>query len=91
MPPGPGIRDGVSLPPPVNMNLYDAAAGQLAGLVQLPDSLEKAVRLAEQSELIASCLPKATRDMYLTQKATEWADYCAAPDPAAYEAAHEIS
>ena len=81
-----GIRDSVSLPPPVNINLYEAAAGQLAGLAQLPDSLDKAVRLAAQSELIASCLPKGTIDMYLTQKAAEWADYCAATDQAAYEA-----
>ena len=85
-----GIRDSVSLPPPVNMNLYEAAAGQLTGLAQLPDSLDKAVRLAAQSELIASCLPKGTIDMYLTQKAAEWADYCAATDQAAYEVAHEI-
>ena len=84
-----GIREDASLPPPVNMNLYTAPPDQLASLVPLPESLDAAVRLARQSELIAGCLPKATIDTYLTQKEAEWAAYHAAPDKAAYDAAHE--
>ena len=64
-------------------------ADQLASLVPLPESLDAAIRLARQSELIAGCLPKATIDTYLTQKEAEWAAYHAAPDKAAYDAAHE--
>lgn len=84
-----GIREDASLPPPVNMNLYTAPPDQLASLVPLPESLDAAIRLARQSELIAGCLPKATIDTYLTQKEAEWAAYHAAPDKAAYDAAHE--
>ena len=47
-----GIEEGIALPPAVDVDLYAADESKLSTLTALPDSLERAIALAENSDFI---------------------------------------
>ena len=62
-----GIHQGLTPPPPVNLNLYTAEKAALAGLTPLPATPEAAVRLMEQSELVRQSLPQEISAAFKTR------------------------
>lgn len=58
-----GIDNKLQLPEPADINLYDTAAAEAAGLDKLPSSLSEAAALARQSELVRSVLPSGIMDL----------------------------
>ena len=80
-----GVRGGLELGPPTNLNLYAAGPDQLRGIQRLPESLGEALELAENSGFLRSVLPRATIETYLAAKRGEWEGYREALDKAAYE------
>lgn len=53
-----GINQGLKLPAPVDMDLYDDANAARAGLERLPSYLSEAVDIAKKSEFIKSIIPQ---------------------------------
>ena len=60
-----GIRRGLPLPDPADLNLFHADAETLSRFERLPASLPEAVIAARDSALIGSCLPPAVLRAYL--------------------------
>ena len=53
-----GIKNKMTLQPARNTNLFNARDDELKGLIQLPDTLDKAKQTAMSSEFIRTCLPE---------------------------------
>lgn len=62
-----GIENHLQIPEPANFNLYKADPRVLKRYAQLPQNLSYACSLAESSEFIASCIPKAILDIYCSR------------------------
>lgn len=60
-----GMNKNLSLPEPVNVNLYTAGKQITDGLDKLPDSLEEAFNIAKESEFIKSILPENYIDQFI--------------------------
>lgn len=75
-----GIERGLSLPPSVDADLYTAEASVTKTLTLLPDSLEKAIILAENSDFVKSITGEELLLKYLTVKKAEAADFAEAED-----------
>ena len=58
-----GVKRQLPLPEPTNLDLYTARPEELEGLDALPDSLEDAVVLAQNSAFLASVLPERFLDV----------------------------
>ena len=65
-----GVQQQKVLSAPCERNLYEPGAG--AGLQMLPQTLEEAVSLAEESELIKNVLPETVRETYLKRQRELW-------------------
>ncbi|NLL46023.1 MAG: glutamine synthetase [Clostridiales bacterium] len=59
-----GLKRGLIPPPPQNINIFTAPEAVLKGLRRLPDSLSKAMALAEKSELVKTALNRKIIDAY---------------------------
>ncbi len=75
-----GIQNNTPLPPSYNIDLYHAEAEQLKTLPQLPENLEEAIVLAQDSLFLKSAFPSKIADIYLAHKVKEWEKYTASQD-----------
>ncbi len=80
-----GIENRMTLPAPVNKNLFDAAEAEGLGLEMLPASLEEAVAAAQQSEFLAKYLPNGLAQRYYAEELKRCEELRQAADPAEYE------
>ena len=79
-----GIENNMPLPPPVDIDLYIAEAGITKTLASLPDSLEKAIGLAQSSAFVKGVIGEEFLAKYLDVKAAEAAAFAAAEDKAEF-------
>jgi len=79
-----GIEKNIDLPPAVDADLYAADKNITKNLTPLPDTLEKAIALAEKSAFVKSVLGDELLSKYLEIKKTEAGDFAAARDKAAF-------
>ena len=70
-----GIEQSISLPPSVDEDLYTADSSVTKGLDSLPNSLEKALVLAEKSDLIRNVVGEDLLSRYLSVKNAEASDF----------------
>lgn len=66
-----GIEKHLSLPEPVSQNMYDTSKDH-SSVPSLPQHLEAALSLMEQSEFIDQYLPSAVKEKYIALKRAEW-------------------
>ncbi|MCL2106760.1 MAG: glutamine synthetase family protein [Oscillospiraceae bacterium] len=79
-----GIESGAALPPAVDADLFTADESVTKPLTRLPDSLEKAIALAEKSELVKRVMGEELLSVYLSVKKPEALSFSAAKDKAAF-------
>jgi glutamine synthetase len=72
-----GITEGYELPPEADANLFELDDAELAklGIGQLPHSLSDALRVMEQSTLVAEALGEHIFEWFLRNKRAEWMGY----------------
>ena len=72
-----GIEKGYELPPEAEDNIYEltAAERRAAGIAQLPHNLDEALRVMEDSELVAEALGEHVFEFFLRNKRVEWDEY----------------
>jgi len=75
-----GIENKMTLPPAVDTDLYAADESVTAALARLPDSLDKAVALAEGSGFVKNVIGEELAAKYITAKKNEAGDFAAARD-----------
>lgn len=75
-----GIENALPLPPAVDADLYKADVSITENLALLPDSLDKSIALAENSEFIKNVLGDEMLRKYITFKKEEAANYRSAED-----------
>lgn len=82
-----GVKQGLSLPEPCNLNLFTASREQLDAYEALPASLEEAIDAASNSAFVRAHLPERTLESYFMAKRQECAQ-CAqfhSPQTAAHK------
>ncbi len=79
-----GIENELPLPPSLDSDLYKAEDNVTRNLKTLPDTLEKAIRLAEASELVREVIDGNMLGKYLAIKKEEWNMYLEARDKARF-------
>jgi len=79
-----GIENKMTLPPAVDADLYTADTGVTEPLTQLPDSLDKAIALAENSPFVKNVIGKELLSKYIAIKKTEAGDFAAVKDKAGF-------
>lgn len=79
-----GIENDMPLPHAVDADLYNIDENLIKTLTPLPDSLNKAVILAEKSEFVKNVLGEELLSMYLDLKKIEAADFAAAKDKTSF-------
>ena len=75
-----GIESAGTLPPTVEANLYTADETVTSSLTPLPDSLNKAIALAEKSDFLKNTVGQELLSRYLAIKKNEAEDFTAAQD-----------
>jgi glutamine synthetase len=75
-----GIEHNMPLPPAVDADLYTAGKSVTDDLAPLPDSLEKAITLAEKSAFVKNVIGDVALAKYLDIKKAEAGDCAAARD-----------
>jgi glutamine synthetase len=75
-----GILNNMELPHAVDADLYTAGDNVTKTLATLPDSLNKAVALAEKSVLVKTVIGEEALSKYIAIKKSEAADFSAAED-----------
>lgn len=66
-----GVSQGTKLCPPTDCNLYEIEAGGAWKLTALPQTLGRAIDLAEKSSFVASVIPPETLKRYCAAKRAE--------------------
>jgi glutamine synthetase len=79
-----GIESNMTLPPAVDADLYTADSGVTQSLERLPDSLDAAIALAEDSKFVKSVIGEELLAKYIGIKKTEVSDFAAAKDKAEF-------
>ncbi len=79
-----GIEKALPLPSSVDEDLYTAEETILGQLIKLPDNLESAIRLAENSDLVKDVMGEELLFKYLTIKKEEVAAFGEAEDKAEF-------
>ena len=79
-----GIERDLELPPAVDADLYKADENVTKTLALLPDSLDKTIVLAENSEFVKSVIGEELLFKYLAIKKAEASDFAAAEDKEAF-------
>ena len=87
-----GIEEGYELPPEAENNVWELSDSErrALGYEQLPASLDHAVSLMEDSELVAETLGEQVFNYVLLNKRREWASYRAQVTPYELESNLEI-
>ncbi len=75
-----GIKAEQTLPPAVDADLYTADESITKELTLLPDSLDKAIKLSENSTLVKRVIGDELLSKYIAFKKEEATAYAAAPD-----------
>lgn len=75
-----GIEQDLALPEPCNDNLFTAPREVLNQYASLPENLQEAIALAQNSDFVARFLPQRIVRSYLSAKQAEWDRYAAADD-----------
>lgn len=72
-----GIEEGYKVEDPMEMNLYDLSDAERdeLGVKTLPESLGKAIKIAEGSELLKKALGEHIFSRFIELKKKEWNDY----------------
>jgi glutamine synthetase len=72
-----GVEKGYELPPGAEDDVWalTSAERRAMGIKPLPSDLNEAIRVMEQSELVAEALGEHVFDFFLRNKREEWADY----------------
>ena len=72
-----GVEKGYELPPGAEDDVWalTTAERRALGIKPLPADLNEAIRVMEQSELVAEALGEHVFDFFLRNKREEWADY----------------
>ncbi len=72
-----GIEEGYTCPEPLEENVFDLseAARKERGIDHLPGSLQQALDLAENSELLRECLGEHLYESLLVNKKIEWTNF----------------
>lgn len=72
-----GIREGYELAPEADANLFEMNNDSLEklGITQLPQSLDAALRVMEESELVRETLGEHIFEWFLRNKRHEWREY----------------
>lgn len=85
-----GIEEGYDLPPEAQDNVWELTETErrALGYRALPSSLDHAISIMEESELVAETLGEKTFDYVLLNKRREWSEYRAQVTP--YELAHNL-
>lgn len=83
-----GIEKRMSLPEPVNKNLFDPAAAEGLSLETLPETLEEAVQIAQDSDFLARFLPSGLGARYFREAQRRCEALRNAADPAEFERLH---
>jgi glutamine synthetase len=78
-----GIEEGYELPPEAEDNVWSLsdAERRALGYAALPASLDHAIQLMEESELVAETLGEQVFNYVLLNKRQEWAEYRAQVTP----------
>ncbi|MFA9424276.1 MAG: type I glutamate--ammonia ligase, partial [Sedimentibacter sp.] len=66
-----GIENNLELKSPANLNLYQADEETLKLYDTIPDTLEKAIDFANNSDFVAKYFPKRTLEKFLAAKSEE--------------------
>lgn len=69
-----GIQDNLKLSKPFDHNMYDQTI-DFSGIDRLPENLNEAIKLAENSDFIRRVIPSATLNRYLDVKRGEYSRY----------------
>ena len=85
-----GVREGLPLPEPLNLNLYAAPAALLAQCEKLPGDLGEAVEKAASSAFVSRALPQETVEKLVCVRKKEWRDCQAAADRDGFEWRHSF-
>jgi glutamine synthetase len=72
-----GIEEGLDLPEGAEDDVWSLTDGErrAMGITPLPESLDQAISLMEESELVAETLGEGVFDFFLRNKRAEWSDY----------------
>ncbi len=72
-----GIEDGLELPEGADDNVWSLtdAERRSMGITRLPENLDQAISIMEDSELVAETLGEGVFDFFLRNKRAEWAEY----------------
>ncbi|HEY8455319.1 MAG TPA: glutamine synthetase family protein [Actinopolymorphaceae bacterium] len=72
-----GVEQGYELPPGAEDDVWSLTEGErrALGIDPLPQSLDEAIRVMENSELVAETLGEHVFDFFLRNKRTEWEEY----------------
>ncbi|GAB6897814.1 glutamine synthetase family protein [Kineosporia succinea] len=72
-----GIEQGLELPEGADDNVWSLtdAERRAMGITRLPENLDAAISIMEDSELVAETLGEGVFDFFLRNKRQEWADY----------------
>ncbi|MFI6326452.1 glutamine synthetase family protein [Nonomuraea sp. NPDC050556] len=72
-----GIEEGYEMPAAAEDNVWalTSAERRALGIQPLPQSLDEAIGIMEQSELVAETLGEHVFDFFLRNKRTEWREY----------------
>jgi glutamine synthetase len=72
-----GVEEGLELPEGADDNVWSLtdAERRAMGITRLPSSLDQAISIMEDSELVAETLGEGVFDFFLRNKRSEWADY----------------
>ena len=68
-----GIEQGLSLQPETDRNLYELSDEEAASYTALPESLDDALALAQNSSYVAAHVPEVLLEKYAEQKQSELA------------------
>ena len=73
-----GIDKNMPLPEPIEADVYRMSDAELSerGVAKLPRTLDEAIRLAEDSELLEQALGTTVMDNLLENKRLEWQQFC---------------
>lgn len=80
-----GINNKLKLKAPANVNLYEAGYEILKDFETIPDTLEKAVECAMNSEFVTRCIPERTLGKYISSKMEECRQYELSKDKEDFE------
>lgn len=80
-----GIRRGLPLERPLDIDLYSAPETVLRSVQNLPADLEMALSFAEESAFVRSVLPERMLEKFLEIKRGQWERYAHAEDKQAFE------